>query len=77
MNIRLSSNWSLTTEHAASSYGQPVPVSRSTGRAYGSADIVPEYTHWVRMPAAHVARVLARVAYLTSEERRFVGQFTA
>lgn len=35
----------LTTEHAASSYGQPVLVI--TGIAYGPADTLP---HWPQLP---------------------------
>ncbi|MBU4302682.1 MAG: hypothetical protein KKE79_04345 [Actinobacteria bacterium] len=30
----------LSTEHAASSYGQPVVVDRETGEAIGAADLV-------------------------------------
>lgn len=44
--------WRLTTEHSASSYGQPVLVS-PTGCAYGPGDIEPsKYTQ------SDLARVL-------------------
>jgi hypothetical protein len=32
----------LTTEHSASSYGQPVLVDTETGQAYGTGDILPD-----------------------------------
>jgi hypothetical protein len=32
----------LTTEHAASSYGQPVLVNTETNEAYGIGDILPD-----------------------------------
>ena len=34
--------YKLTTQHAASSYGQPVLVDSRTGQAYGVADILPD-----------------------------------
>jgi len=34
----------LTTEHAASSYDQPVLVDTETNEAYGVADILPDGT---------------------------------
>jgi hypothetical protein len=39
MTIRLTPSYQLTTEHPASSYGQPVLVHLATGIAYGCADI--------------------------------------
>jgi len=39
-----SKKYILTTEHAASSYGQPVLVDTETGQAYGRADILPDGT---------------------------------
>jgi len=36
------SRYILTTEHAASSYGQPVLEDAETGIAYGIADILPD-----------------------------------
>ena len=38
------SRYILTTEHAASSYGQPVLVDTETNIAYGIADILPDGT---------------------------------
>ena len=40
----MSEKYILTTEHAASSYGQPVLVDTETGQAYGVADILPYST---------------------------------
>jgi hypothetical protein len=40
MKATLAPSWDLTTEHAASSYGQPVLVNRGTGEAFGPGDIL-------------------------------------
>jgi len=40
----MSKEYILTTEHAASSYGQPVLVNTETGQAYGEGDILPDGT---------------------------------
>lgn len=45
MQTRLSGlgpSWVLTTEHAASSHGDPVLVDEHTGTAYGPGDILPD-----------------------------------
>lgn len=42
--------WHYTTDHAASSYGQPVLVNDATGTAYGPGDI---------LSTAQVAEILA------------------
>lgn len=39
MILELFNGWTLSTEHAASSYGIPVLVDRN-GEAYGPADII-------------------------------------
>ncbi len=43
------SRYLLTTEHAASSYGQPVLVERDTGHAYGVAEVLPNGTPAVKL----------------------------
>lgn len=48
------SQYILTTEHAASSYGQPVLVDTKTNIAYGTADILPDGT-----PAAELYEQLS------------------
>jgi hypothetical protein len=40
MNVKLDSRSSITNEHSASSYGQPVLVI--DGQAYGPGDLVPD-----------------------------------
>ena len=40
MKTILAPSWILTTDHSASSYGQPVLVYRATGEAYGPSDII-------------------------------------
>jgi hypothetical protein len=39
-DVLLTPSWVLTTNHSASSYGQPVLVDRSTGEAYWPGDMV-------------------------------------
>jgi hypothetical protein len=39
-DIVLAPSWALSANHSASSYGVPVLVNRSTGDAFGPADIV-------------------------------------
>ncbi len=39
MTIRITKDYQLTTEHSASSYGQPVLAHRATQVAYGCADV--------------------------------------
>ena len=39
-DVLLTPSWVLTTNHSASSYGQPVLVNRSTEEAYWPGDIV-------------------------------------
>jgi hypothetical protein len=46
MEIILAPSRILTTDHAASSYNQPVLVHRGTGEAFGPEDIVQCYPSW-------------------------------
>ena len=71
----LSGTWELSTDHAASSYGQPVLVNRTTGEAYGAADIVKPYPAWGFMPAAEAVRRLAKTAKLDADGRDLVAKF--
>lgn len=68
MNINLSPSWDLTTEHSASSYGQPVLVNRGTNEAYGKGDILEAYPSWGYMPASAVVERLAKIKDLTDNE---------
>lgn len=43
------SRYILTTEHAASSYNQPVLVDTETNIAYGTADILPDDTPAIQL----------------------------
>lgn len=56
----LSPGWALTTDHAQSSYGQPVLVNRATCEAYGSGDLVCLYPNWHWQLATDAVRRLAR-----------------
>ncbi len=52
MKAVLSVTWELSTEHQASTYGQPVLVNRATGDADGPSDVVQVYGPMGRMVAA-------------------------
>ncbi len=77
MKAKLAPSWELSTEHAASSYGQPVLVHRTTGDAYGPGDIVRPYPSYGLMRAVDAVRRLAKTAKLNAEGRALVEQFTA
>ena len=76
MEVRLGGNWTLSTEHAASSYGQPV-LRDLTGNVYGPGDVVVAYASWGYLPAR---RAVARMARglgdrLDEEQRQLVEAF--
>jgi len=72
---RLDRNWELSTDHAASSYGQPVLVHRATGEAYGPGDIVRlDPSHGYAL-AADAVRRLAKTARLDAEGQALVARF--
>ncbi len=75
MAVLLSGRWELTTDHAASSYGAPVLVDRTSGDAYGPADIVEAYPSWGLLPAALAVQRLAKTATLTADDLAVVGRF--
>lgn len=61
MKATLLPSWELTTEHSASSYGQPVLVNRSTGDAFGPGDIVKPYPSWGFMTAADAVQRMLKM----------------
>ena len=75
MEAILAPSWILTTDHAASSYGQPVLVYRSTGEAYGPGDILKPYPSFDLAPAAYAVRRLAKTANLDEAGRELVNKF--
>lgn len=77
MKTTLSPSWELSTDHAASSYGQPVLVHRATGEAYGPGDIVAPYPSYGPMVAADAVRRMAKTAHLDADGRALVERFTA
>jgi hypothetical protein len=76
MKTSLSPSWELSTENAASSYGRPVLVNRTTGETFGTADILKAYPSFGFMPAAEVVRRLAKTKKLDDEGRDLVARFT-
>lgn len=75
MQVNLSGSWELSTDHAASSYGQPVLVNRTTGEAFGPGDILKPYPPYGFMPAAEAVRRLSKTADLDAEGRDLVAKF--
>ena len=76
MRTNLAPSWDLTTDHAASSYGQPVLVRRSSGEAYGPLDIVKVYPAWGFLPAAKAVERLATLKRLDADGAALVERFT-
>ena len=76
MRTTLSPSWDLSTDHATSSYNQPVLVNRSTGEAFGQADIVQVYPSHGFVPAAQAVERMAKTASLDDEgDRAMVDLF--
>jgi len=65
----------LTTDHAASSYGQPVLVERTTCKAYGVKDIFQPYPSWGYVPAWQVVERLSQAKQLSEDELALVDRF--
>lgn len=75
MKANLTGTWELTTEHSASSYGQPVLVNRTTGDAYGPADVVKAYPSWGYLPAAAAVERMMKTAKLDAEGKAAAAKF--
>lgn len=75
MKLQLSGEWSLSDEHAASSYGQPVLVT-ACGDAYGRADVVQLFAPYPWLPAHAAVIRFAATRRFTSDEADFIALFT-
>ena len=75
MKAILGPNWELSTDHAASSAGQPVLVNRGTDKAYGPRDILEPYPSWGRMPAARAVARIAETKALDTDGEALVARF--
>ena len=75
METTLAPSWTLSTDHASSSYGQPVLVNRHTGTAYGPGDVLQiGGLGWG--PARQHAQRLGRAAQLDDDGRAMLDKFT-
>jgi hypothetical protein len=74
--LNLTPTWSLSTDHAASSYGQPVLVNSASGEAFGPGDIIQPYPSWGMMPGADAVRRMAKLAARTAEDLATIRKFT-
>jgi len=77
MNATLSPRWELSTDHAASRDGQPVRVDRTTGEAFGPADLGRLHEGKGTIPAALAVRRLVQAADLDTAEWALVARFIA
>lgn len=75
--VALTPSFELSTEHAASSYGQPVLVDRGSGEAYGPGDILRPYPSWGWTTGAAAVERMTATKKLTNEEREFVERFVS
>jgi len=75
MKVTLLPSWELTTEHAASSHGQPVFVNRADNQAYGPADVLEPYPSWGWVTGAMAVKRMAARRKFTDDERAFVARF--
>lgn len=75
MKVNLSGSWELSTDHAASSYGQPVLANRTTREVFGPGDILKPYPSYGFMLAADAVRRLSKTAKLDAEELALVEKF--
>ncbi len=75
MKTTLAPSWELSTEHAASRDGQPVLVNRTTGEAFGPADVLEAYASWGFLPASRVVARLARIKHLDADGEALVRRF--
>jgi hypothetical protein len=67
--------WVLTTNHPASSYGEPVLIHPGTGKGYGPGDILEAYPNWGYLTAREVVKRMIETSDLKDEERALVNKF--
>jgi hypothetical protein len=72
--IKFDRRWVLTTEHPASSHGQPVLVDKRTGRLYGPEDIILVGPFPMRARVV-VALALKNPSDATPEQAEFLRRF--
>ena len=75
MEIVLKPSWILTTDHSASSYGQPVLVNRGTGEAFGPGDVLEAYPSWGWLPARDAVKRMLKTVELSEDQKGFVEKF--
>jgi hypothetical protein len=75
MHTALAPSWDLTTDHAASSHGQPVLLNRETGKVYGPGDILKAYPTWDFLSAVAVVDRLLKGKALDADTETMVTRF--
>jgi hypothetical protein len=75
MKLHLTPSWTLSDEHATSSYGKPVLVDRETGEAYGPGDIVQILPGGGYIPGYIAVRAFTEGESFSAEELAFIDLF--
>ena len=75
MEISLTPSWTLTTEHAASTEGQPVLVNRVRQTVYLPGEIVKTYSSYGLLSAAEAVRCMVQTAHRSKADMRLVERF--
>ena len=75
MEILLTPSWTLTTEHAASTDGQPVLVNRVRQTVYLPGEIVKTYSSYGFLSAAEAVRRMVQTAHRSKADMRLVERF--
>ena len=75
MKVTLTPSFELTTQHAASSYGQPVLLHRPTGNVYGPGDTLEAYPRWGMQLGRDVVRRLSRTRQFSEAEQDLIRLF--
>ena len=75
MKVELKKGYILTTDHSASSYGQPVLVNLKTGEAYGPMDIFEPSQSYGAMLCRAAVKKMTRSKHFNDEEQAFIMKF--
>jgi hypothetical protein len=75
MQVKLTANYFLTTDHAKSRFGQPVLVDRATGQAFLPSDAFAPYEFWQTMKADQIVKRMASWGTFSKAEQGLINQF--
>ena len=75
MEAILTPSWKLTTDHAASSYGQPVLINPATGEVFGPGDVLRPYPQYGFILSRDAVRRMAKTTKLDEDGQELVAKF--